>query len=1164
METKVKRQKNIAKGKQMEETQGASEEKYKRLFELSPIGITTVDMRGVITGCNPAVYKEGGYREGDLVGKHFSKIAPLRLRDIPKFMGVFNSLIREREPKPFEVAYTRKDGTTGWTELHVGLLKAGGKKLGLQVIQRDITERKRTEEALQAEQNKLQSLIDAMDCGLNIQDRDHNIIYQNEFVRKIYGDRLGEKCYRVYEGKKRVCDGCPAEKAFRDGKSHTAERRAVLPSGEATFWENTANPIRDARGRIVSCLEVTRSITGRKQAEELYHTLASSSPVGVYIVQDGKFVFVNPQFKEYSGFSEEELLGTAPLKLVHPEDRERVRERAVAMLKGKRLAPYELRYITKNGETLWATETVTSISYKGKRATLGNFMDITERRQAEEMLRQSKEKLQQMFESVTDGILVIDLNGIITEVNQKIVEMHGCKSKGELFGKSALKLVAPQDHERIVQNMRQAVKEGTMRGVEYSLLKADGTEYPAELSTSVLRDASGKAVGHITIVRDITKRKQVAEALRESQEFSSNLLEGAPNAILVIDPDTTIKYVNPSFEKLTGFTLGEIVGVKAPHPWWPEEQKEEMTVGLKRAIAQGGKKTERLFQKKNGERFWVEMNSASVKHAGKPSNFILNMVDITERKRLEQQLNQQMEELQLAYQKLKDLDKLKDSFLSTVSHELRTPLTSIKSFSEILLNYDEDKETQREFLNIINEESNRLTRLINDFLDLAKIEAGRMQWENAELSLAEVIQTALNATHALAIKTNLKVATHFAPDLPTIQGDKDRLVQVVTNLLSNAIKFTPEGGKIQVKAQVLNGDKPSENHDILMVSVTDSGIGIAPKDHESIFEKFKQVGDTLSGKPKGTGLGLPICKEIVEHYGGRLWVESELGKGSTFSFTLPVTPKVEAEAPEAKEEVKKEEAKAAIKRGRTILVVDDEANIRRFLSHELTIRGYQVLEASGGKEAIDLTRKHHPDLITLDVMMPDISGHDVVAVLKNDPATKDIPILVLSIVEEKEKAYRLGVNDFVTKPFTMKVLMEKISRLLNDAQKTIMVIDDDKPLVRSLKYRLEKKGFSIYAAYGGKEALETIESHPPDLVLLDIVMPEMDGYEVMKALKHKPDTAQIPIVVMTGVENVGGKVKALSVGATDYLQKSSGFDELLKTIEGILYNKSGGDFTSSA
>ena len=263
--------------------------------------------------------------------------------------------------------------------------------------------------------------------------------------------------------------------------------------------------------------------------------------------------------------------------------------------------------------------------------------------------------------------------------------------------------------------------------------------------------------------------------------------------------------------------------------------------------------------------------------------------------------------------------------------------------------------------------------------------------------------------------------------------------------------------------------------------------------------------------------------------------------------------KAEVKAPKAK----KEPAGVAITGGKTILVVDDEANIRRFLTHELTKRGYRVLEASGGKETIDLARKYH-DLITLDILMPDISGFDVTAVLKNDPDTKDIPILIVSVMEDKEKAYKLGANDYVTKPFTIEVLTDKINLLLRDIQKSILVVDDDKSLVKSLKYELEKRGFSTYVACDGKEAIEMVESHPPDLILLDIIMPKMDGYEVMKALKRKPDTTNIPIVVMTGVDIDGGRVKALSVGANEYFTKSGGFDKIFKTIEGILNGKAGG------
>ncbi|MBA7479181.1 Sensor histidine kinase RcsC [subsurface metagenome] len=780
--------------------------------------------------------------------------------------------------------------------------------------------------------------------------------------------------------------------------------------------------------------------------------------------------------------------------------------------------------------------------------------------------------------------------------------------------------------------------------------------------------------------KEITERKKIENELQESQKFSSTLLQNSPNAVLVLDPDASVRYVNPAFEKLTGFTLAEVLGVKAPHPWWPEEQREEIGAALKKAMAMGGKRGERIFQKKDGERFWVALSSTDVKSQGKQLYFLLNMLDITDSKRMQkvlreneeklermfdsvndgivvvgldgiilkvnesavrmhgfasqyemvgkngldlaapaehkkmiknmsrvvkegkisgleytlvradgaefpaelstsalqdasgkvfgritiarditrrkqaaEALKQNMEELQVAYKKLKELDQLKDSFLSTVSHELRTPLTSIKSFSEILLSYDEDRETQKEFLTIISEESDRLTRLINDFLDLSKIESGRMQWETVEISVAEVIKTAINATQALAAKTNLKVKVTVSPNLPTVTSDKDRLVQVVTNLLSNAIKFTPEGGNIEVKAQTLEVGKTRKKADMVMVSVTDSGIGIAPKDHKSVFEKFKQVGDTLTDKPKGTGLGLPICKEIIEHYGGKIWVESELGKGSTFFFSLPIAQAAGVEAPEAGEV--EEPAALAITGDKKILVVDDEANIRRFLGHELKKRGYSVIQAAGGDEAIELARKHHPDLITLDVLMGEMNGFDVTAVLKNDPDTKDIPILIVSVVEDRKRAYKLGINDYLTKPFKIEALVDKVNQLLRDAQKKILVVDDDKNLVKSLKYQLGKRGYSTSVAHNGKIALQKVGSQPPDLILLDIMMPEMDGYEVMKALKRQPEAAQIPILVMTGIEIDGSRVKALSVGATDYFTKSGGFSKMFETIEIILGGK---------
>jgi CheY-like chemotaxis protein len=425
-----------------------------------------------------------------------------------------------------------------------------------------------------------------------------------------------------------------------------------------------------------------------------------------------------------------------------------------------------------------------------------------------------------------------------------------------------------------------------------------------------------------------------------------------------------------------------------------------------------------------------------------------------------------------------------------------------------------------------------------------------------------MIQNALNVTQAIAKQKELVIDFMPDPDLPLVSCDRDRLVQVVTNLLSNAIKFTPEKGKISVEAKTVPVDGKDSHSGVVVVSVTDNGIGIAPEDFNAVFEKFKQVGDTLTDKPKGTGLGLPICKEIIEHYEGRIWVESELGKGSTFSFSLPVTETAEVtvlDEPEIIVEPIKEskvtETEKESKANKTILVVDDEANIRRFLTHELKKKGYQVIEASNGKEALEQTRKYHPDLITLDIQMPDISGFDVTSVLKSDDNIRDIPILILSVIENKNKAYKLGANDYLTKPIKKEDLYAKINHLLTGAKQTVLVVDDDKSLVKSVKYQLEHRGYLVDFAYDGKQALQMVEQSRPDVILLDIVMPNMDGYKVIKTLKSNPDTANIHIVLMTGVEIDGGRIKALSIGATEYVNKASGFNTLYEAIENIFKSK---------
>ena len=536
---------------------------------------------------------------------------------------------------------------------------------------------------------------------------------------------------------------------------------------------------------------------------------------------------------------------------------------------------------------------------------------------------------------------------------------------------------------------------------------------------------------------EINERKRMEDALQESEKRYRAIFEQGLVSIVLIDTKTEalVDFNDKAHESL-GYSREEfgklkIYDIDLTAPTKEASRKHTVTISRK-----GMDTFETQHRTKDGSLRDVVVNARNFEIDG--NYFALcTFQDITERKQMERQLKQHMEELQATNEKLQELDKMKDSFLSTVSHELRTPLTSIKSFAEILLTYDEDKDTQREFLTIINDESDRLTNLINNFLDLSKIESGRMQWDTTELSLIPVVQNAINITQAIAKQKNLTVDFVTDPDLPLVSCDKDRLVQVVTNLLSNAIKFTPEEGRIDVEAKVAEAGESGEAPGMAVVSVSDTGIGIAPENLEAVFEKFKQVGDTLTDKPQGTGLGLPICKEIIEHYGGRIWVESELGKGSTFSFSLPVTQTAETTVPAAPA-AKKAPAETieVIKRGKTILVVDDEANIRRYLSHELKRKGYIVFEASNGREALDLTRAHHPDLITLDIQMPELNGIDATRLIR-EKGFWQIPIVAMTanaLKGDREKCLAAGMNDYINKPIKREVVFEMLRKWIMEKE----------------------------------------------------------------------------------------------------------------------------------
>ena len=505
--------------------------------------------------------------------------------------------------------------------------------------------------------------------------------------------------------------------------------------------------------------------------------------------------------------------------------------------------------------------------------------------------------------------------------------------------------------------------------------------------------------------------------------------------------------------------------------------------------------------------------------------------EIIERKKVEEALREINE-------KLKELDQLKTDFLSTVSHELRTPLTSVLGFARITQkkldevifprvepgNKKADNAIRqvRENIGITIAEGERLTDLINDVLDIAKLEAGRIEWKMKRISVAGIIERAIAATTSLFAQKNIALIKDIEEDLPGLAGDEDRLIQVFINLISNAVKFTSEGS-ITFRARTTGEE--------VIISVIDTGVGISSIDLRKVFDKFKQVGDTLTEKPRGTGLGLAICKQIIDYHGGKIWVESEPGKGSNFSFTLPVGNSVAAGRPIDVDNLVRQLREHVVTANKDhsagrkqILVVDDDTNIRALLRQELEADGYSVAEAKDGLQAIARVKELKPDLVILDVMMPKMNGFDAAAVLRSDPDTMNIPIIILSIMEDMDRGFRIGIDSYFTKPVRTEQLLKEIGTLVSrgNSKKRVIVVDVDESASKTLAEVLETKGFTVVVVNDLEGCIKNARESKPDMIIVDSLFSDNDSYDQLKALRFEKGFENIFMLIL-GKQN--GKIR---------------------------------------
>ncbi|MFN2269709.1 MAG: response regulator [Anaerolineae bacterium] len=634
------------------------------------------------------------------------------------------------------------------------------------------------------------------------------------------------------------------------------------------------------------------------------------------------------------------------------------------------------------------------------------------------------------------------------------------------------------------------------------------------------------AIGNAEVYRLISQQAQeLGQMFRQQQEQATEreaILTSIADGVVVNDVEGNIILVNPAASRILGISEKELLsqGFDDLFATFGTQGEEEAVAAMETLLntsVPGAAKSYKINLEADG-RVIHALLSPVLSLRGDFMGVVTIFRDVT---------------------KEVEADRAKSEFVSTVSHELRTPMTAIKGYTDLLhagaagpIN-----DEQKRFLTTIKSNTDRLTALINDLLDISRMETGRIRFEPRPLQIGEVVADVVNVLAGPAEDKHLRLNYEVAAGLPDVMGDRDRLNQVLTNLIGNAIRYTPDGGEIDVKIYLVER--------AVRIDVRDTGIGIAPEDMAHLFERFYRADHPLVQETRGTGLGLSIVKMFVEMHGGRIWVESEPDQGSTFTFILPIpVPAAEARRPAVSH---------LTAQVRTILIVDDDRDAADVTKRRLEGSGYRVVVMGRGRAASEWIEENRPDLILLDLILPDVGGLDVLRSLKKGETTADIPIVVQSIVPDDGTAWDLGAVGYLTKPVSREDLLHSVEQALT-WQGRVLIVEDDPDTVGFLEAAMRQIGFTPLVAADGYEALTMTRRHRPDLILLDLRLPGMDGFEALTHLKRDAVTQTIPIIAISAhvADTERERKRLLTLGASAFLPKPFSIGDLLSEIEAAL------------